>query len=76
MPSINVSKETKDEFDSRQDDSQSQDEFAQELLQAHELLEAADKPSIDIDELTEMIARKVAPRVEMAAHRGCMDYHD
>lgn len=70
MTAINVSENTKREFDDLQKESMTQDEFMQELLAAYR---RDNGEIVNPEEIAQEIDHKVASKVEEAAYRGIQD---
>jgi len=71
MSSINVSRDTKAQFDQLQPEDTTQDEFMETLLETHQ--KDVDGVVVDPDKIAQQIKEQVATQVELAAHRGVQE---
>jgi len=71
MSSINVSRETKAQFDELQPEDTTQSEFVDMLLETYQ--KDVDGVVIDPDEIAQQIKEQVATQVELAAVRGVQE---
>lgn len=71
---ISVKPDTKDRWDELKPDDMTHNEFAQEVLDQYQ---HGDEPvMIDTEAIIEEAATSIASKCEVAAFRGCKEYHE